>query len=222
MIKHIHVDECHSTQDLLKEQLDSSQGKETFLVSCELQTSGHGRGGKSWTYQTGSLCFSLNLKPHKVMSFTALEIAVLIARFFETKGRSVKLKWPNDIWDNDHKKASGILVQGKDGHMLAGIGLNLFSTLSDFGGIYPEAFPFNRKEWAQDISQFILMNRYEDTDKLKNDWNSRCGHLNQEVRVFEGDEETRGIFLGLGEHGEATLNTNGKTVSLFNGSLRLT
>src|SRR5690606_28791800 len=114
MIRHIHVDECHSTQDLLKEQLDSSKGEETFLVSCELQSAGHGRGGKLWTYQTGSLCFSINIKPHKVISFTALELAVLIARFFEKKGRNVKLKWPNDIWDSECRKASGILVQGKD------------------------------------------------------------------------------------------------------------
>lgn len=222
MIRHIHVDECDSTQDILKEQLDTHGGEQTFLVSCELQSAGHGRGGKSWTYQTGSLCFSFNIKPHHIMSFTALELAVLIARFFETKGRAVKLKWPNDIWDKNHKKASGILVQGKDGHMLAGIGLNLFSTLEEFGGVYPEAFPFNRKEWAKDIAQFILNNRYEDTEKLKKDWNERCGHLGLGVRVFEGEEETRGVFLGLGDYGEARLDVNGEVKSLFNGSLRLT
>lgn len=222
MIKHIHVDECHSTQDLLKEQLNTSTDAGTYLISCEVQNAGHGRGGKSWTYQSGSLCFSFNISPNKVMSFTALEIAVLVARYFETKGRKVVLKWPNDIWDHEHKKCSGILVQGKEGNMLAGIGLNLFSTLTDFGGIFPEAFPFNRKETAKEIASFILTNRYEDTEKLKQDWTSRCGHIGAKVRIFEGEEETRGTFLGLGDFGEARLESDGKIVNLFNGSLRLT
>lgn len=70
MIKQIHVDECDSTQDLLKEQLNKESSEETILISCENQTSGRGRGENVWKAMPGTLCFSLNIQPHAVMSFT--------------------------------------------------------------------------------------------------------------------------------------------------------
>lgn len=221
MKRHIHVIDCDSTQDILKEQLMAETSPVQFLVSCENQNQGRGRGENIWKAMPGTLCFSFNLEPHPVMSYTALEISVLVARFFETKGQVVKLKWPNDLWDTQGKKCAGILVQGSNNLFMAGIGLNLFSNDKNFGGVYEDAFEIDKKTWSNEIADYILANRYKDIRPLQKDWLERCGHLNQMVKVTEGSDVVEGIFQGIGDHGEALVCRDTKTVRIYNGSLRM-
>ena len=221
MIKQTHVNECDSTQDLLKEQLNKESPAETILISCEYQTSGRGRGDNLWKAMPGTLCFSLNIQPHAVMSFTALELSVLVARFFESKNIDLKLKWPNDLWNKDLKKCGGILVQGTQNLFYAGIGLNLYSSNESFGGIFDREFQFDKKELAREVAEFILNHRYSDTDQLQKDWLLRCGHLNEIVIIADGIDRIEGVFQGLGKYGEALVCRDGRINKLFNGSLRL-
>lgn len=220
MIKQIHVNECNSTQDLLKEQLSGTSTSDSILVSCENQTSGRGRGENKWQALPGTLCFSLNIKPHSVMSFTALELSVLVAKFFEQQGRTLKLKWPNDLWDSEFKKCGGILVQGSQNQLYAGIGINIYSGEKEYGSVYKTVQEFNKKELAHELAAFIISNRYENTNLLKKDWLLRCGHLNHMVTITENAERSEGIFQGLGEYGEAEVCINGQINRFFNGSLR--
>lgn len=221
MIKHIHVNDCDSTQELLKEQLNNQPVSEHVLVSCENQISGRGRGENKWNSMPGTICFSINLKAHPVMSYTALEVAVIIAKFFEMKGKKLKLKWPNDLWNEDSKKCAGILIQANQNVLLTGIGINLFSHDDEFGGVFPAAFEMDKKIWSREIAEYIFNNRYQDLKSLRADWLSRCGHLNQLVRITESNEVFEGVFQGLGEHGEAEVCTDGQINHIYNGSLRL-
>lgn len=221
MIRQLHVSECDSTQDLLKEQLTGHSSEDTILVSCDNQRQGRGRGENKWQTLPGTVCFSLNIKPHKVMSYTALEISVLLARYFELQGARLKLKWPNDLWNEDLKKCAGILVQGSGNFLLAGIGLNLTSDDPAFGGVFKNHQAIEPEKVAFSISEFLLNHRYQSTDELRKDWLSRCGHLNDMVIVSEGNERVEGIFQGLGDYGEALVCHGGQTQRLFNGSLRL-
>lgn len=219
MIKQIHVDVCDSTQDLLKEQTSSGGA---ILVSTNKQTKGRGRGLNSWVDLPGSLCFSLSVEPHKILSLTAIEISLLVVRFFEYEGCKLGLKWPNDLWDAKGLKCGGILVQGGGQILLAGIGLNLFSDHPDFGGVYLESFLFDKKSWSLRIAEFILSHRYADSEALRKDWELRCPHLGSEVSITEGAEKSVGVFKGLGPSGEALLTTTAGERAYYNGTLRLT
>lgn len=218
MIRQIHVDVCDSTQDLIKEQ--TSRGTETILVSTNKQLKGRGRGTNSWEEIPGSLCFSLTVEPHQILSMTALEISLLVSRFFEYEGCKLGLKWPNDLWDSKQRKCGGILIQGSGNTLYAGIGLNLFSTHPEFGGVYRESFEFDKKSWSLRIAEFLVSHRYADSEALKNDWEIRCPHMGSRVTISEGTEVTEGIFLGLGDSGEARLNTLDGIKSFYNGTLR--
>lgn len=220
MIKHIHVNECDSTQDLHKEQLVQKVG-ETLLVSCERQLHGRGRGDKSWTCMPGTLCFSFDLPAHREQSFTALEVSLLIAKYFENKDKKLGLKWPNDLWDRNSRKCGGVLIQSHQNTFVAGVGLNLFSTDEELGAVYEAPFEFDKKVWSYQIAHFILTHRYEDTKKLKADWETRCFHINQSVEILEGTQSFQGTFLGLGEYGEAKLLHQGEQKKIFNGTLRV-
>jgi BirA family biotin operon repressor/biotin-[acetyl-CoA-carboxylase] ligase len=220
MIRQIHINECHSTQDVLKEQLKVSPS-DSLLVSCENQISGRGRGENQWVSMPGSLCFSLNLSPHPVVSFTAIEIAVILTDFFKKKGIELKLKWPNDLWTYDQKKCGGILVQGTQEQFMAGIGLNIYSHDDIFGGIYEDERPLNKKDLAFEIAHFLQSNRIPTSEEVKVKWTKCCGHNLKRVQISEGSETTEGTFLGLGSFGEAIISTLEGDKSIFNGSLRL-
>lgn len=219
MIKQIHVNECDSTQDLIKEQLKDHSRSESLLVSCDHQLMGRGRGGNQWTNVSGSLCFSMTIKPHPELSFTALELSVLVVKFFE--GSKLSLKWPNDVWNNQGKKCCGILVQNSQNVMIAGIGLNLWSDHPEYGGVYDSSFRFDKKSWSKELATFIQQNRIQSTDQLKNEWQDRCGHMGSHVKITEGEESFEGLFMGLGSHGEALLMCAGEKRHLYNGSLRV-
>jgi biotin-[acetyl-CoA-carboxylase] ligase BirA-like protein len=221
MIKQIHLDQCHSTQDVLKEQFNSIISRETILVSCDNQISGRGRGENSWNCMPGTLCFSLNILPHPIMSFTAIELSVIISEYFESKKKSLLLKWPNDLWNKDLKKCGGILVQGHQKNLFAGIGLNFFSTDHQFGGIYNDSNPLDKKSLSFDIATYIFNHRISDSEKLSQLWTERCGHMNQLVTILEGEETITGQFIGIGHYGEALIENSSGVKKIYNGSLRI-
>ena len=97
----------------------------------------------------------------------------------------------------------------------------LFSHDDEFGGVFPSAFEMDKKVWSRDIAEFIFNNRYQDLKSLRADWLYRCSHLNQMVRITEGNEVFEGLFQGLGEHGEAEVCTDGQINHIYNGSLRI-
>ncbi len=221
MIKQIHLNQCDSTQDVLKEQFMKDPFAEDMLISCDHQLNGRGRGNHLWTSMPGTLCFSMNLKPHPVLSFTALEIAVIIAHFFSIKGRELSLKWPNDLWNSHSKKCGGILVQVHQDKLFAGIGLNLHSQDLSFGSIFDidSEVTIDKKLWSKELGEFIAENRITETLVLKEHWRKRCIHLNKKVVIRDGDLTVEGIFQDLGEFGEALIMTNSGLKKIYNGSL---
>lgn len=221
MFKQIHLNECHSTQDVLKEQITQVVGTSQILISCENQTQGHGRGQNSWTAMPGSLCFSMNIDPHSVPSFSALELSVLVAHFFQIKKADLKLKWPNDLLNEDGIKCAGILIQSHHGQMIAGIGVNIFSNKSEFGGVYSTPFEFSKKEYAHELGSFIHANRLTNTETLRIEWKKICAHMDSQVSLEENHELIKGQFKDLGPHGEAIILTNKAEEHHFNGTLRI-
>lgn len=217
MIRHIHLEQCDSTQDVLKEQLSLYPG-ENVLVSCDLQTHGRGRGNHQWSPMPGSLYMSFNVSPSIIPSFTAIELSVLVSEFFD--GSKLTLKWPNDIYNHEYKKCAGILIQQSDNQMLAGIGLNLFSNNESYGGVFNQGFQCDKKSWCFEVAKYIKENRFTDISELRTKWTDKCHHLNDQVIIIDGQDKITGYFKGLGEYGEALIENNEGIQRVFNGSLR--
>lgn len=226
---HIHVDECQSTQELLKEQLEGFSDlihKKSMLVSCDNQTSGFGRHKKKWIPLEYGLYFSFTIDLHQVPSFTALEVSLLCLLFFESKYHiSLTLKWPNDLWNREKNKCGGILIQSYKNHFLCGVGINLFSDHRNFGGVFSnqkqsDLLNKDKKIWVYELTNYILSHRFTSTEKLKKTWLQKCGHLHQKVIIQDENKKTQGLFLGLGDYGESLIETS-HIEKIFNGSLIL-
>jgi biotin-(acetyl-CoA carboxylase) ligase len=98
--------------------------------------------------------------------------------------------------------------------------VNLFFDSSEFGGIYPEAFAVDKKDWCLRLTEFIHHHRYHDERELKNEWEKKCLHMHEVVEISEGSESFTGTFVGIGKNGEALLETANGLESHFNGTLR--
>lgn len=220
----IELDECHSTQEYLKNQLSEGSLKAPVLVSAKKQTKGKGRRGNPWFQFENSLAFSFTCKPFDPLTISPLAIGVEVCEIFKSLGFDLKLKWPNDILDIEGNKVGGILCEVFDEKIiLVGVGINLFSQQgSSFD--YPHSFVlkekkiFDKENFFEELSEKIKKNNFDYLEK----WNSYCFHLNKEVIIKDDKETTNGFFVGLGENGEALIESVSKGVQrVFTGSLRL-
>src|SRR5260370_14789765 len=101
-----------STQDVARDLPVGS------VVVADHQTAGRGRSLHAWEAPPGTaLLVSFVLPPNPLLSLAAGVAAA------EACGRSVRLKWPNDLL-LDGRKVGGILVEASPSSALCGIGIN--------------------------------------------------------------------------------------------------
>ena len=109
----IRLGSVTSTQDEARELPVGS------VVVAEEQTAGRGRLDRRWEAPPGSaLLATFVVAPHPLASIAAGVAAA------DACGPAVRLKWPNDLL-LEGAKLGGILVEGRAGKQLIGIGINL-------------------------------------------------------------------------------------------------
>ena len=109
------------------------------VFAAKYQTAGRGQRGNKWHSASGeNLTFSIGLRfgnevtghLKAIDQFVITEISALaVADFLTSKGATVKIKWPNDIYVRD-RKICGMLIENslradKVATSILGIGINL-------------------------------------------------------------------------------------------------
>ena len=126
---YVYRAECVSTQELL-----GSGEPEGAVSACERQTGGRGRRGRPWLAPAGAavLCSTL-LRPPAGRRVTELSLVAGTAvadAVEELLGRAVHVKWPNDVLV-DGRKVAGVLLELREGAVVAGIGVNVNQAADD-------------------------------------------------------------------------------------------
>lgn len=219
------IHSCDSAQQEVFERL--SKGEKGVMVHCDHQKKGEGRRLRPWFSAKRAVAMSFDLDPNSKLSLTSLELGVLSCEFLRSLGLRVGLKWPNDLLLESGRKCGGILIQSKQGALVAGIGINLFSPNEEvpdelkgkLGGLYEndEQDPW---ELAQNLYAYICANRLSAKSVLEK-WKTLCYHLNAQVTALEDAEKIKGKFLGIGEDGEALIETPLEIKRVYNASLVL-
>ncbi|HKP09542.1 MAG TPA: biotin--[acetyl-CoA-carboxylase] ligase [Gaiella sp.] len=118
---------CASTQDALHDPALP----EGAVAVTEHQSAGRGRAGRRWEDEPGaSLLFSVLLRPPETAPSAQLSLvcALAVAEAVEAAaGLDVRWKWPNDVVA-DGRKLAGILLEGREGAIVCGIGVNVDQT----------------------------------------------------------------------------------------------
>lgn len=136
----IHIDETDSTNRWLK----GHGGEQNLVVTTDYQTAGRGCGTNKWESERDkNLLFSILYHPKAVeanrqfLISMAISIAISsVVREWLTTAK-VMIKWPNDIYVDDHK-ICGILIENslhgshiKDSIIGVGLNVNQMTFLSD-------------------------------------------------------------------------------------------
>jgi len=207
--------------------------KDGHLVLADQQTRGRGAHGRQWLSPPGSdLYFSVVTRPTVEPASTALitlatGLGVRDAVASLLPGRSVLVKWPNDIWI-ERRKCAGVLVESRTVGMridsvIIGVGLNVNRTQwppelaggatslrAECGG--EEAFDradvlaallSHIERW---VTRFVKDGAAVVVDALR----PALALVGERVRWEDGD----GVFDGIGPDGAARVRTDAGVLSL--------
>lgn len=96
-------------------------------VICSCQTEGRGQLRREWHSPRGNLYVTFRLPDDPAFREDAASVLVgyLVVRAFRSMGFPLSLKWPNDLILEGSVKAGGILLEERNGVLLAGLGVNL-------------------------------------------------------------------------------------------------
>ena len=118
---------CASTFTLAWKLLENGLLPAWGAVLCSCQTEGRGQLRRPWHSPRGNLYVSFRLPadPNLRGDAASLVVGGLLVRAFARLGFPLSLKWPNDLLLEESAKVGGLLLEERDGVILAGLGINL-------------------------------------------------------------------------------------------------
>lgn len=223
---------CGSTFELAWRLLEQGRLPEWGAVLGLVQESGRGQLRRGWYSPLGNLHVSFRLPsggPFDGEAATVL-LGLLFCEAFQALGLRLLLKWPNDLVLNSgetHGKLGGMLLEEKNGVLVAGIGINAATipgaeNLRPGAGLRPALLPKNFAAvtpillWLALVKSLIMI--YSDTFTVKSHMNllrraeEKLLWRGQEVLVSGesgNNEPFYGVITGLSEQGGLMLLTSG-------------
>lgn len=159
----VEVDETGSTQDLARSTFLARRSGPVLVVAAR-QTAGRGRRRSAWENAPRALAASLAFAPGWAPAdwgLLPLLAGLAAVRTLAGRAAAVRLKWPNDLVV-EQAKVGGILVEGADGVVVAGLGLNLWwpAPPAGYGAILaddpgPGAGPALARGWAGELAGLV-------------------------------------------------------------------
>lgn len=204
-------------------------GAEGLWLSAERQSGGKGRHRRAWQSPPGNLHASTLVRPRRgdpPPATLALVAAVALDQLLGAHldpGR-LQIKWPNDVLV-DGAKISGILLEGVEGAVVIGFGVNLrhhpddldrpTTSLAVAGGGAPEASAF-LADLAEAFGHWLARWRDEGLAPVRRRWMERAHPIGTPLGAAAGDGETiEGLFDGLADDGALRLRLADSTVHVM-------
>ncbi|WP_289294962.1 biotin--[acetyl-CoA-carboxylase] ligase [uncultured Reyranella sp.] len=226
----VALESVGSTNDEATRLADDGAPEGTVVWARE-QTGGRGRRGRNWASPVGNLYSTTILRPACAAPRAAELgfVAALAVGDLVPAGRTVRLKWPNDVLV-DGGKVAGILLEsaiGQDGlaeHVVAGIGVNVsFAPQlpemrypgAALGGTVEAALEGLTRALAARMAQW----RRDGFEAVRGEWLAKAGPLGAEGDVRLGEGLVRGRFAGLDREGALLLDTEAGPRRIVSGEL---
>ena len=199
--------ELDSTNRLAAE-LARAGAPDGLVVGADHQTAGRGRRGRRWESRPGgSLLVSVVLRP--VPPLVTLAAGVAAAEACEAvAGRPVRLKWPNDLLVDGHRKVGGILSELVGDAAVVGLGVNLTwappgaASLGPSGPGSGVAGP----EVDRDGLLAAYLRALDRPDGVLDRYRARCATLGRHVRVQLPRETVEGRATDVDEEGRLVVD----------------
>lgn len=234
--------EVDSTLDAAFRLAEEGRLPDWSSVVARSQSAGRGQMRRRWDSPPGNLYATLRLPLAAPFDSCAAPVIVgaLCANALRGFGCPAQLKWPNDLVVEKMEgpaKLGGILLEERNGCLLAGIGVNV--------AIAPDIFamredcalpPANLKcgqkdgilpgpaELWQALARHIY-SLYKSGSMFSQIWRETAEELllwrGEPVIMEDGRRRVRGILKGIGEKGGAILEMGDKSEEITSGGMRL-
>jgi len=207
--KIIRLNTVDSTNNYTANLLKIGKIEHGTVILADEQTSGKGQRGASWHSKAGeNLLLSVFVVPDNLSVDQQVVLthfaSVCMVEILRKIGLSAKIKWPNDIYINDHKIA-GILIEntisaGKISNSIIGIGMNV--NQMDFDDIIATSIKKEKGEYypIESVVLFLIdeLNRNWDNAKFPENENLKNQYLeNLYLKNIEACfEDVEGQFFG--------------------------
>lgn len=208
--------ETASTQDWARAHL----GDEPLVVVAHRQTKGRGRSGAEWETAPRAVAASVAMRPSWPSSDWPLIPLVAGVAAHDTLGDATALKWPNDILVGEDKLA-GILVEGGDGSVVVGLGVNLFwpsppegVTALETVDPGPDLGPALARSWAE---RFLEMMGRPVVEWPRERYREVCRTIGREI---SWEPSGSGTAIDVDERGGLVVRTGAGEVVLTSGAVR--
>lgn len=238
--------ECASSLDMAHALGRGGQLPVWGSVLAAGQSAGRGQLGRVWHSPPGNVFAALRLplEPPFTETAAAPALGALIIAALHDLGYAALLKWPNDIvvHDGGARKAGGVLLEEREGRLVAGIGLNLVAAPPATalrerhalpGGCLRGKAPVPPRPavlWARLVSRMKFWYDHSPHPEAPAAFAARWQalaerfllHLGCEVTLIDGADEAerlRGIVVGLGPDGGLRLRADGAIRTVHSGSL---
>jgi BirA family biotin operon repressor/biotin-[acetyl-CoA-carboxylase] ligase len=228
--KIIHLSEVGSTNDYLKEVINSKDLADGAMVIADHQTAGKGVDKNTWESEAGknilmSIIFYPDFVPAENQFIISMAVALGISDFLtdQLPAEQIQIKWPNDIYADD-RKIAGILITNeilgtKIKHVIVGIGLNVNQVAFSADITNPTSLAilsgraYNLQEETIRLRDFVT-ERYEQLrvgsfDLIRNDYYSRLLGINENRKFRYQGNEIDAMITGVDEFGRLQLDTDG-------------
>ncbi len=218
-----YLPSCHSTNEvarqLFQQARHTGQPLDGLVVVTDEQTAGKGQGGSRWLAAPGqNLTCSLLLQPAFLPARQQFLLTVMVSlalrQALAKMGLQTDIKWPNDIWLQEHKLA-GVLIenilrgQTLEGSVV-GMGLNVNQTVFP-----PEIRAVSMKmATGREYDLNVVLNTLlEETGRYYLELKAGKGSLlkaqydklllgNDKTRLFEDDNgKFSGVIIGTDVYG---------------------
>ena len=196
------------------------------------QSAGRGRRGRAWISPEGNLAATLLLRPAALQSVTgqlsfaaALAAADLAAHF--APQAAITVKWPNDVLA-DGKKLAGMLLEGANGWLAIGVGVNLAghpedtefpaTSLASLGLVAPspeDALTILAARFAHWYDVWMQSG----FGSLRMHWLKRAKGVGAPIRARLSRETREGVFEGIDDSGALLLNEGGRVCAIAAGEV---
>jgi BirA family biotin operon repressor/biotin-[acetyl-CoA-carboxylase] ligase len=222
---HLHVTECHSTQELLKEQTTHYGVQHPAMISTSKQTGGKGRRGNTWQAFDNSFAASFTWPRRDNITMVPLEIGVLVCYFIKAQcGEDIRLKWPNDLLNSKNEKVGGILMYLHEDKLFVGLGMNFKGSDKKADFDFPMGFIQTDSKIDENFYlafyEFILSKNRLPDNELRDVWYSFCSHRGVNVTIVDEDKSFSGEFIGISSLGEAIIKDGDEERTFISGTLR--
>ena len=218
-----------STNDEAKKLAAGGCPDRTVIWATE-QKQGKGRHGRSWESPPGNLYLSIVLRPNRPRNeapqigfVAALALAEAIDRLVPAAGRTVLLKWPNDVLIGG-AKVSGILLESENGRdqerswLVLGMGVNVATHPEDTDrpatSLRRAGYTGTLETLAQTLMERLVtwLNAWERDGfaEVREAWLKRA-EVGKPISVRLGPQTLTGHFAGLDPRGALILAENGDT-----------